>query len=1831
MKIKSSFILISILISFSSLLKAELIINDTHITIPYEELEQFAENKNTDSLNYKIRFAANYSFIIYPNNLNYELINHGKKRGVNLYTLLLNGPQDHGSDIKIEFENKINVCEINPIEKLHFHGIINHEHINHLISRKNKNRPTIQNNKQWYDPNINYAEIITNSDNVYRIPLSEIIKEIPEIRGQRTNYLHAIMDGEAYSNFYIQDSDLIIDDSDILYLKGYRHRGDSTFYDHYTDKKSIYFYLDLEKESQQLDLLTANGNPIVRRSAQQNLHLEEENVYYLGHEFASTETQIGENWYWQVIESKPAWRSRFSVDIPIVFEEEKNAEIRSRFHSIYYIVERSNNDYEIRFDLNNKYYWIEEFRGLENYDFPVDGINDRIINGANNLVIFSDSVVGNDFGRIGIDNFQLEGNFITNSYNGNIEFQKSVSQNQIQKVFSFPNSNIAAIDFNQGTIHFPSTNEEILLAGGIDPESSYSSLLLGDEYFSSIVPSYNILYRKDGESIHFSSDEIIDFNNELNQLNEKTAFVINVTKEINNQILTKLEQLGVNSLNSNSSNFLVFGNSSNLSETKVFQDDQNIINEFYEIESNGSSLFTANVFLNTGSHDFLVSEIKEDAEINAVKKSNLRDLSEKRYDIIYLTNSKYRNVSEAYVESRRNSYPDMEIDIVDVNDIYKEFDYGSKSPHAIKDFLSYIYFNQEGPAPSYLCIIGDANWDSQKRTSSAQESEILPEDDVPAYGLPVSDAWYGVLDSENDVNLDIMIGRIPINQSFDLLAYQDKVQRFENAQAAPWLKDMLMLIGGNDFETDNWYSQVRNVFDDMTYENFCGDTSSVINNTNSATSSQNASKIINELDKGKLWTIFAGHGSATLFDMDGWEVDKLRNRGKTGILSTAACNVGAFAEPSFLNSRSEEYVVYPEVGFIGVFSSTNFDVMEQDLAIIERMLYSLKDTINPSRTTGELINIGKAFLSMKGDWLNKVHQYGLLGDPTVKIPLSVEPDLYFANDYAITPIGNNDEVIDAADSILKVDLQLRNNGLSESLSFQVRAIHTYNGQMDTSFINISDHCYAEFPSFRINVLDQPGTHQVDILIDPDQETNELIRDNNLLTFSFDVFNKGLIPIDPLANWNVKSDEPVFRFIDPLNTQNTYSFEIFSLQNDLIYSFTNEEIIINSTHIDWIPNTILDENKQYRIVYELITPDETESKIGSLIFNTFSDSTDHNVDLKFDAIQESFIYSENIKFENGIAELTNDSIEVELLSSNGKGNYFSKSTIKVGDALFIDRDIRGFNVVTYPKFKESDIEPRFANYDTWGILGYDNNGLPIIDSSRSIKLVEFLKDSVSENEFLLLSVSNEGFRMMKELRETNPTSIGSLDSLVFYLKSYGSEWSDSLDNGWSYLAMFDPVNGKIIEKAAFRDSVMGESKVEIFNKKATLISRGFGPAKKWNSIEILGDNLSSSTVSISDELGNVVLEQELISSSFNIENTNSSYLDIELNILNSGLNSQAKLDEINVNFIPEPELTISSDKDTLESILRGDLLNFNVDLHNISLRTNSDSAYFNFILNEDINSSNKTRLTFNSKESLSFSLPTEFISGIDFIQLNAIDSTIKSEIIDFNNTYSVYYNIKEDTIPPVIIIKSENKEVFNQSFVAREPNLVVELYDNSNLPIRSINNFKQLNLNGFGNIRNSSTFEGSLDPEQNGDLRARVYLPNENLESGDINQQNQNFINVVAEDASGNTSEILINFNISENGYVLEPMNFPNPFEDEVVIQFEYAAPEDNNVTILIYDLEGRIVKTISEDITIGLNEINWDGKDNQGKSLSTGTYLYRIVMNGNVFVEPVDGKMIKVD
>ena len=74
-------------------------------------------------------------------------------------------------------------------------------------------------------------------------------------------------------------------------------------------------------------------------------------------------------------------------------------------------------------------------------------------------------------------------------------------------------------------------------------------------------------------------------------------------------------------------------------------------------------------------------------------------------------------------------------------------------------------------------------------------------------------------------------------------------------------------------------------------------------------------------------------------------------------------------------------------------------------------------------------------------------------------------------------------------------------------------------------------------------------------------------------------------------------------------------------------------------------------------------------------------------------------------------------------------------------------------------------------------------------------------------------------------------------------------------------------------------------------------------------------------------------------------------------------------------------------------------------------------------------------------------------------------------------------------------------------------------------------------------------------------------------------------------------------------------NYPNPFNPSTTIK--YQIPEDGMVTLQIYDILGKEVKTlVNENKAAGRYEVNFDASD-----LATGVYLYRIKVNDFVSVK----------
>ncbi len=105
----------------------------------------------------------------------------------------------------------------------------------------------------------------------------------------------------------------------------------------------------------------------------------------------------------------------------------------------------------------------------------------------------------------------------------------------------------------------------------------------------------------------------------------------------------------------------------------------------------------------------------------------------------------------------------------------------------------------------------------------------------------------------------------------------------------------------------------------------------------------------------------------------------------------------------------------------------------------------------------------------------------------------------------------------------------------------------------------------------------------------------------------------------------------------------------------------------------------------------------------------------------------------------------------------------------------------------------------------------------------------------------------------------------------------------------------------------------------------------------------------------------------------------------------------------------------------------------------------------------------------------------------------------------------------------------------------------------------------------------------------------------------INQPSQYFTNTKTYTGEGLWKQMAESIPVS---FSLQG-NYPNPFNP--ITRIRIGLPEISSVTITIYDLMGREVKTlISKTENAGFKNVMWDSKDKNGRPVSSGMYFFRI-------------------
>jgi len=80
------------------------------------------------------------------------------------------------------------------------------------------------------------------------------------------------------------------------------------------------------------------------------------------------------------------------------------------------------------------------------------------------------------------------------------------------------------------------------------------------------------------------------------------------------------------------------------------------------------------------------------------------------------------------------------------------------------------------------------------------------------------------------------------------------------------------------------------------------------------------------------------------------------------------------------------------------------------------------------------------------------------------------------------------------------------------------------------------------------------------------------------------------------------------------------------------------------------------------------------------------------------------------------------------------------------------------------------------------------------------------------------------------------------------------------------------------------------------------------------------------------------------------------------------------------------------------------------------------------------------------------------------------------------------------------------------------------------------------------------------------------------------------------------------------GYKLEQC-YPNPFNPTTLIRYRLSAVRGrpSAVSLKVYNILGEeVITLVDQEQRAGRYQVVWDGRNNQGKEVTSGVYLYRL-------------------
>ncbi len=1151
--------------------------------------------------------------------------------------------------------------------------------------------------------------------------------------------------------------------------------------------------------------------------------------------------------------------------------------------------------------------------------------------------------------------------------------------------------------------------------------------------------------------------------------------------------------------------------------------------------------------------------------------------------------------------------------VIDVEDIYDEFNYGIMNGTKLKPFMRYAYDNWQAPRPSSLLLFGDACWDFHRFDRATRSINY-----VPSYGVPVTDDWFVCFNPDSAYLPNMYVGRIPVQNPAQANSVVAKVMGYDSYVLGEWNKNFLFVAGENTYFH---FLSNRLINEKVMPPPIGGRSSTVYKTTSGAVSGEQTALMKEIIRNGTAYLNFIGHSGGRIWEVDIGPPSELENtNGMLPFVSSVSCNVGGFA--NLTNVLAEDFILADNRGSIGSWASSTLGRADLGYILQDGFLQTMRDSI---RGFGPLTFVPRVRMLRGGGFYQTiaVRTNNLLGDPLSRFALPERPDLAMLEQDII--ISNPAPTTN--DSVVTIKVKAKNFGLVPTDSVGIRVTDTYNGTttilVERKFAPIRQ---SDSLTIQWRNMHQVGLHTITVSIDPENRIAEVSEMNNTTAKNQYVYANFLTTVKPIRNMVVPPGVQRLVVTSPVGVDSSgfsYAFEL-----DTVDTFDSPALIssgpITPTNVtgEWSTPS-LPEGRVYfwraRTLYG--------TTLGRWVESAFITANDAPT---LPVVRWREHSRQQFRRDNLFQATATDSgvtIAVSPLI-----NMFVRS---VGDAR--DGLIEYYSVIKMNELRITGYPPSAGGL---GFLAMRLNTFtaipdfrafhPEVDSLvQSRRMVNFI-DSTQVGEFLAFSVIENG---SYGVTESLKVALERLGSTFIRQLAWGDKWVFIGRKGANGPGMvpFEAMRARL-DTAAAIVSMQLPSYYRIGTGSITTPDQLLAPS--WNSFrwQLAGQPTTTGRIAFLgvrptatvDTLGIFPRDSTNIDLSFlNTITSGERYRSLRTGALLSTTDATLtpRLTQWEMDLIAPADLAVSTQ--SIAGAEPAAARNIEVTVYNIGYQ-DSDSSTVTLAVYDRQNRARQLAsvpmlpITVGSSRTVTIPITVTNLSRRVTLQASVIPAKRAKDLVAENNTALYSFINNTGFVASDIVVYSDGTPLMDGDLVSAQPQLML------NMPTHGDQQITQREVRLFVNDRHAGTWTsaaGEVEPH------FTPQLPDGNVQLKFAVTQVNGF-------GEADSLDRMLTVNVSRESRIMEMFNYPNPFATETYFTLKLSgsrAPEE--LAIRVFTVAGRKIRELrvpSSSLHVGFNRIYWDGRDEQGDELANGYYFYQATMKGEGNVQSEIRKLVKV-